>query len=145
MNSRQTGFTMIELIVVIVILGILAAVAIPRFVNMGADASQAAVAGVAGAAGSAMTLNYSGCALTGVPGVTPAASLPVGTKCVKVASCVTATVASLLQGGLPTGYATAASGADIGTTNGNTATCSVTVTSSGVTYTGSFTGIAAGN
>ncbi|MFN3751888.1 MAG: type II secretion system protein [Thiobacillus sp.] len=38
MNSKQRGFTMIELIVVIVILGILAAVALPRFTNMQGDA-----------------------------------------------------------------------------------------------------------
>ena len=137
MKSRQTGFTMIELIVVIVILGILAAVAIPRFINMSTDASQAAVAGVAGAAGSAMTLNYSGCALTN--------NVVTTNKCVKVLTCATATVSSILQGGLPTGYASAASGADLGSTNGNTATCNVTLTSAGTTYTGSFVGMAAGN
>ncbi len=48
--NKQTGFTMIELIVVIVILGILGAVALPKFIDFSSDAATAAVAGVAGGA-----------------------------------------------------------------------------------------------
>lgn len=138
-RSAQQGFTMIELIVVIVILGILAATALPKFVDMRSDASNAAVSGVAGAAASAMNVNLSGCAVTN--------NVVTANKCVKVSTCATATVASLLQGGLPTGYTTAfkTGGADLTTTNGNTTTCTVTYTSGSTTYTADFTGVSAGN
>ena len=48
-TNRETGFTLIELVIVIVILGVLAAAALPRFFDLTTDARKAAVAGVAGA------------------------------------------------------------------------------------------------
>ncbi|MEH6470159.1 MAG: type II secretion system protein [Halopseudomonas sp.] len=45
MNRKQSGFTIIELIVVIALLGILSAVALPRFISVTDDAHTAAVSG----------------------------------------------------------------------------------------------------
>ena len=56
MQNRQTGFTLVELVVVILILGILAATALPRFMNVNTQAHQAAVAGAAGGLGAGIAL-----------------------------------------------------------------------------------------
>ena len=137
MNTRQTGFTMIELIVVIIILGVLSAVALPKFVNMRGDAEQASADGIAGAAAAAMNLNYSGCALTN--------NVATANKCVTIATC--AGVGGLLQGGLDTRYTAApnAVGVDVGATNSATALCKVSKTVGSTTYAATFTGVSAGN
>ena len=90
MNRKESGFTLIELVVVIVILGILAVIAVPQFIDLSADAKTAAVNGVAGALSSANAINY-------------AARKENGTKGVAVTNCTN--LSSALAGGLPANYA----------------------------------------
>lgn len=110
MNTKQQGFTLIELVMVIVVLGILAVVAIPQFVDLRTDARQGATDGVAGALGSASAINYAACQLDTA-------------TCVPVSDCTG--VGGLLAGGaVPTDY-TITAGAIAADA---TATCTVTHT-----------------
>jgi MSHA pilin protein MshA len=106
-QTKQAGFTLIELVMVIVILGILAATALPKFIDLSSDANAAAMKGVTGAISSASAVNYA----------SRKANTALGAA---VTNCTDAS--GLMQGGLPTGYAITAAAIAANAT----ATCTVT-------------------
>ncbi len=122
--KRQTGFTLIELIMVIVILGVLSAVAIPKFVDLSGDAEDAALEGIAGGLSSAAVINYAN------EKANPAGATAVG-------DCADA--ANLIEGGLPTGYTITTPALIAGAEGASDSTCELEHTASGKTTT--FTAI----
>ncbi len=131
MKTRQTGFTLIELVMVIVILGVLAAAAIPKFISLAADANTAAVQSVAGSLAAASATNYAARSVKSSYGV-------------PIANCTDAptTLASLA---LPTGAGGTYAVAALAVGPCVTSACTLTFTptsGTAVTATFSLTGIA---
>jgi MSHA pilin protein MshA len=117
MNNRQSGFTLIELVVVIVILAALAAIALPRYINLGTEARIASVNGVAGGLRAAVAVvqaryiaNGNNAAVTvtmldgTVVGVNAITGIPLGTAA-GIGSALQAGAAATPVDGFTTSYA----------------------------------------
>jgi len=65
-NKKQTGFTLIELIIVIVILGILAVTAAPKFLDLQTDAKKSTLQGVDGSINGALGIVYGKAVIAGI-------------------------------------------------------------------------------
>lgn len=125
MQAKQSGFTLIELVVVIVILGILSAVALPKFIDLSGQAAAAAAQGVAGSVSSAASINY-------------AARKAGNGSAAAVQNCTAA--GGLLVGGMPTNFTIAATAcAGSPTADGVTVSCLVTSTQTTPNQTASAT------
>lgn len=90
MKQKQTGFTMIEIVLVIALLAILVVSALPTFINITTQARQASRDGVTGAIRSGIQLYRTNDLLTnGAPGNYPASLDGVGggTDCSSTELC----------------------------------------------------------
>lgn len=134
MRSRQTGFTLIELIMVIVILGVLSAVAIPKYLDLKSDANQAAVSGVAGSLAAGAAINFAARTANSAKGVAIA-------DCQDTAKTLSTYTSGAYTTALPTegGTYTIASA---GIAASATTTCTLTFTpSAGSAVTATFVGM----
>ncbi|RJG49979.1 type II secretion system protein [Motilimonas pumila] len=82
--NKQSGFTLIELVIVIIVLGILAATAAPKFIDLQTDARQSALNGLKAALEGGATLTYAKAAIAGKEKDATAADLDVDGRTVNI-------------------------------------------------------------
>ena len=58
LNKKQSGFTLVELVVVVAVIGVLAVIAAPKIIGVASDARQASLSAVASSMTAAMARNY---------------------------------------------------------------------------------------
>jgi len=132
MRNKNSGFTIVELVVVIILLGILAATALPRFMDVDEDAHRAVVEGVAGSFQTAVSLYHAQWIAGGQPAVdtqivpfnslrTTAEGYPYGLTdnggSVSASADCQAVFQGLLQAGAPSIQAAADTAAVVGVTS----------------------------
>jgi len=115
LNKKQSGFTLVELVVVVAVIGVLAVIAAPKIIGVASNARNASLSAVASSMTAAMARNY-------------AASEASDGKGKTITNCNQ--IDSLMDGGvLPSGYQHVSPSTDIHISSGIQVTCNISTTS----------------
>jgi MSHA pilin protein MshA len=121
-NKKQSGFTLVELVVVVAVIGVLAVIAAPKIIGVASDARKASLAAVASSMTAAMARNYA---------AHEASSAGVTTSQIAYCSDIT----KLLEGGVvPSGYSQGSVSGAVDVSDGVRETCYISTTSNPVEH-----------